>query len=212
MNTENSHMTLALREHIADAICRVVASCQKSINHDIIRNGFKKTGQFPFSFDDKMECCTADIPHNEMRNMRQQFEGMTIKFQNQGYLRESDMDAVGIMKVEDNHKKTKDERAPHRNRALLLNRGENLARFERNKPPEELAPVNRENFKESTKQRNKREKMEQDAAAAQAKAAMKIQQAEKRQQEKAAAKVTKKPRGSYKKKKIASDDMLAEIN
>ena len=30
---------------------------------------------------------------------------MTIKFQNQGYLRESDMDAVGIMKVEDNHKK-----------------------------------------------------------------------------------------------------------
>ena len=26
MKTENSHMTLALREHIADAICRVVAS------------------------------------------------------------------------------------------------------------------------------------------------------------------------------------------
>ena len=160
MDSENGHMTKALREHIADAICRVVASCQQELSFDIIRHGFQYTGQYPFNFNDKMACCTTNIPLKEMTNMRAKFDQMTNEFKKKGYLTEAEMDEAGIMKVDDDGRKPKDERVAHHNRAMLLNTEANLERFKKNLVPAELSPVNRESYKETIKERNKRERRE----------------------------------------------------
>ena len=160
MDSENGHMTKALREHIADAICRVVASCQQELSFDIIRHGFQYTGQYPFNFNDKMACCTTDIPLKEMTNMRAKFDQMTNEFKKKGYLTEAEMDEAGIMKVDGDGRKPKDERVAHHNRAMRLNTKANLERFKKNLLPAELSPVNRESYKETIKERNKRERRE----------------------------------------------------
>lgn len=160
--TEHTHISKAYRDHITDAICRLVTSCQKTINRDIIRNGFINTGQWSldgsFSFDKKMSCCTTTISDKDMKVMREKFDTMVeLMKSNGGYLTEVQMDYHGIMKVDNDTRRTvKDERHFHQQRSRLLNTPESIAIYNNNFKPTALAPESRE----TAAQRKKREKLE----------------------------------------------------
>jgi len=138
LSIQLNHIPLNRREMIADAVCRVVISCQNTCTPNIIKNGFANTGQYVYStqnqgfdFDAKMKCCTKPLSNNELQQMRNKFTELTELFRQQGYLPEKQLDNANIVKVCDDSVRTKDKdkRVAHQNRAFVFT-DINLERFD----------------------------------------------------------------------------------
>ena len=108
----------------------------KVLNKKIIVDGYVRTGQnAPIGFDAtgqptmsklyaQMSLCKSNISVSEMKILLDSFPQMVQLMRQNGTVTESEMDALSIPSVNhlDSHRKPKDERALHKQRAVIMNK------------------------------------------------------------------------------------------
>ena len=163
--TELTHLDVGTRNHMANAVCRIVAACRATLTFSIIQGGFIETGQWDpalnppgYNFDKKMGCCTSFIPPVDLTLMRSKLVELAALMRSQGLVTEAQYDVAGIIQVMDSRSTPKDQRPLHQNRAMLLNVAANL---ERVRVADALkAPIDRESLVLVRKQQRAKNELE----------------------------------------------------
>ena len=93
--------------------------------------------------------------------MKAKFEELTVKMRTKGYVTEKEYDEAGIVDVNKENRKPKDEKTFSHNRAMLLNTDINIKRYNDNPPLSSLAPVDRAAFKQAKAEEKTAEKKKQ---------------------------------------------------
>jgi len=136
-------ISVANQDKIVDGLQKLVFGMQKVLNPDIIIKGYQRTGQdAPIGFDAngvptmakfeaQMRLCTSAITLEQMQNMKLQFPGMVDIMRRNGTITEAEMDAVNIpsFNFADSDKKPKDQRALHKQRAVVMNMDDCISKY-----------------------------------------------------------------------------------
>lgn len=91
-----------------------------SVKPHVISDGFRVTGQYPFSISQMLDQSYADIDVELRDVMNSRLENDLPLFREQGYLTEAQYAASGIPTNDDPTGKPRDERGLHNQRAMLL--------------------------------------------------------------------------------------------
>lgn len=91
---------------------------------DIVKAGYRTIGQWPISFTAAMSGCTYRLSAGESDIMKEKQGDLVTIFRTNGILTEADMDAAGIASVNNTTSTPKDERALHKQRAVIMNSAE----------------------------------------------------------------------------------------
>lgn len=137
--TSKLHRDFQLR--LVRGIQLVHYACYKILTQSIITDGYNKCGQWPLNIHNAMRLCSMSISKTAYDHMTSEpvVQKMMDIYRTKGMLHEADMDAEGIIKVDDTRTKPKDARAPHQQRALLLNASYTLNHFQVYKTAKENA-------------------------------------------------------------------------
>ena len=98
-----------------------------SIKHvltpEIVKQGYKRIGQYPVSFRITIGQCTRQVTARDMDVMERQLPVMVEIFRRTGKVAEAQMDEADIPSVnsESTNSKPKDERAMHQQRSEVMN-------------------------------------------------------------------------------------------
>lgn len=117
---------------IIKSLLKVVEAIRDTLTSEIVKTGYRVTGQWPINFTLAMNQCSAvkTISHAAYRNMQDKVETLARIFRERGVLTEADMDEHGIVDLsEDTRKTPKDQRVLHQQRAVLMNSEECILQY-----------------------------------------------------------------------------------
>lgn len=123
--------TSAKKILIVNALQQAVYSIKHVLTPEIVKQGYKRIGQFPVNFRASIGRCTRQVTARDMNVMEQALPAMVEIFRTTGKVTEAQMDAVGIPSVdaESTNSKPKDERALHQRRSVIMNSVDCIAQY-----------------------------------------------------------------------------------
>lgn len=126
-----NRLTSGKRSLICNGLQQVVYCIQHVLTPEIVKQGYRRIGQFPVSFITTMSRCTRVISGRDMDNMRVHLAAMVDIFRTTGVLTEDQMDAVNILSVNDeaSNSRPKDDRPLHQQRSVIMNGADCIAQY-----------------------------------------------------------------------------------
>jgi len=135
--------TSATENRIVDALQRIVFTIHKTINPEIIINGYRECGQdAPISlntngqptmekYEKAISKCTTQLSVLQCQILKDNFHHFVEIMRLRGRITEAEYDAKGVptFKEYDSDKNPKDERALHKQRACIMNADIVIAQF-----------------------------------------------------------------------------------
>lgn len=111
---------------------KIVNAIQNTLTPDIIRAGYKETGQYPLDYNKAMHHCRSELTLDMHNYLKEMLPYVAQCFSAQGFVTESELDAMGIVSVnsELRNQKPKDERVLHQQRAVIMNYEEVSERYQ----------------------------------------------------------------------------------
>lgn len=94
-----------------------------------IKDGYRKTGQYPIDFDKAMKKCTREITAEDLQHMKNSLSKLVEAYRARGEVTEEEFDQLGIIDVYQNQGKPKDERVLHQQRAVVMNKNVCLTKY-----------------------------------------------------------------------------------
>lgn len=136
-------LSSAMESKIIDSLQQICYTIHKSLNPDIVKKGYIDCGQdAPISLDENgyetftkydkcMGKCTRKLSTNEYQVMKDQFIHFVLLMRNHGRITEAEMDEKNIPNYNncDSDKKPKDQRALHKQRAVIMNAEDCVAAY-----------------------------------------------------------------------------------
>jgi hypothetical protein len=142
---QNCGISACNQSKLIEGLQKIAFCMQKVVNKEIIKNGYIRCGQdAPIGLDidgkptmDKfyaqMRLCTAKITKADMELLVHQFPEMVKLMRENGTVTEAQMDALNIPNFNefDSDSKAKDERALHKQRAVIMNMQDCISKYKR---------------------------------------------------------------------------------
>jgi hypothetical protein len=140
-----ARFTSGKKSLIINALQQVVYSIKHVLTPEIVKTGYKRTGQFPVSFKTTIGRCTRQVTARDMDIVEKALPDMVEIFRTTGKVTEAQMDAAGIFSVngESINSKPKDERALHQQRSVIMNSEDCIAQFRAQVEHREAEPARR---------------------------------------------------------------------
>ena len=138
-------MTGAKKSLICNALQQVVYSIKHVLTPEIVKQGYKRIGQFPVSLRTSVGKCTRQVTARDMDIMERELPAMVEIFRSTGKVTEAQMDAAGIPSVnsESTNSKPKDERAMHQQRSVIMNSVDCIAQYRAHVERRDAEPARR---------------------------------------------------------------------
>ena len=138
-------MTGAKKSLICNALQQVVYSIKHVLTPEIVKQGYKRIGQFPVSLHTSIGRCTRQVTARDMDIMERELPAMVEIFRSTGKVTEAQMDAAGIPSVnsQSTNSKPKDERAMHQQRSVIMNSVDCIAQYRAHVEPRDAEPARR---------------------------------------------------------------------
>jgi hypothetical protein len=138
-----SAFTSAVESKVIDALQQIVYTIHRTLNPHVVINGYIDCGQdAPIGLDTNgqptmakydvcIQKCTKQLTLDEVAVMREHFQHFVSVMREHGKITEAEMDAKGIPNYnnDDHDNKPKDQRALHKQRAVVMNAQETVAQF-----------------------------------------------------------------------------------
>ena len=126
-----SRFTSAKKLLICNSLQQVVYSIKHVMTPEIVKTGYKRIGQYPVSFLTSMSRCSRVISARDMEHMQEALPAMVEIFRTKGILTEEQMDAAGILSVNDeaSNNRPKDDRPLHQQRSVIMNSVDCIAQY-----------------------------------------------------------------------------------
>ena len=127
----NPRLTSAKKTLVCNSLQQVVYSIKHVLTPEIVKTGYKRIGQYPLSFLTTMGRCTRPISARDMATMQEAIPDMVAIFRATGNLTEEQMDAAGILSVNDeaSNARPKDDRPLHQQRSVIMNADDCVAKY-----------------------------------------------------------------------------------
>jgi len=154
----NCNISKLNQSKIVEGLQKITFAMNKILTRDIIIKGYQKTGQdAPIAlnverqptmakFYAQMSKCTTQISLKDMNVLVEQLPQMVAIMRARGSITEAEMDAAGIPNMNhlDSDKKPKDERALHKQRAVIMNKEDCISKYRNYRRLMDEARVSRE--------------------------------------------------------------------
>ena len=142
---DQPRMTSAKKSLVCNALQQVVYSIKNVLTPEIVKQGYKRIGQFPVSFRTSIGRCTRQVTARDMDVMEKELPAMVEIFRTTGKITEAQMDAAGIPSVnsESTNSKPKDERPMHQQRSVIMNSVDCIAQYRAHVERREAEPARR---------------------------------------------------------------------
>ena len=112
------------KKKIIRGLKMIVVTLQSVYKADIIKDGYKNTGQYPLDFRKAMSKCTTALTAEQLATLESKLPAVVELFREHGRVTEEQMDQLGVISVDlsgDRRTMPKDCRALHQQRAVIMN-------------------------------------------------------------------------------------------
>lgn len=141
---EKDKFSSAMKKKIAESLTLVSYAIGRSMNCDIVKKGYIRTGQYPLDFALCMQTCHEKLSLQEYEQFKAALPSAVLEFQDKACLTEAWMDENGLRSRNVQGDIPKDQRPLQNQRSVLFNAPTSIAAFKAYRQRVDQAPALRQ--------------------------------------------------------------------